>query len=261
VSDELIKVERRGRVGVVTLNRPDVVNAVNDGIRNGLPRAVAELDRDDAVAAIVIHGAGERGFCVGADIKEARTIGTSVQERRRLMRLDWIDSIDRTAKPIIAAIHGFCMGAGMELALACDIRVAAAGVQFALPETGLGLIPGGGGTQRLPRVIGMGRAMDMILTGERIGADEALRIGLVTRTAADAAAALQEALRLGEVLAARPPAASIYAKEAIRKSSDYDLESGLRFEKALFAILMKTDDRTEAANAFKEKRAPKFTGS
>lgn len=261
MSEELIKVERRDRIGIVTLNRPEQVNAINDGLRTGLPAAVAELDRDDSIAVIVLHGAGERGFCVGADIKEARTIGTSVQERRRLLRLDWIDAIDRTAKPVIAAVHGYCMGAGTELALACDIRVAAQGTQFALPETGLGLIPGGGGTQRLPRVIGMGRAMDLILTGERVSADEALRIGLVTRTAPDAAGALAEALRIAALIAARPPAASTYAKEAVRKSVDTDLESGLRFEKALFSILMKTDDRTEAALAFKEKRAPKFTGS
>jgi enoyl-CoA hydratase/carnithine racemase len=256
-----VLVERRGRVGLVTLNRPDVVNAINDAIRTGLPAALAELDQDDGISVIVIAGAGERGFCVGADIKESRVVGNSVQERRRLFRLDWADRVDKVTKPVIAAIHGFCMGGGLELALACDIRIAAGNALFSLPETGLGLIPGGGGTQRLPRLIGLARALDLMLTGERIGAEEALRIGLVTRIAADKAALDAEALRVAEIIAARPPAASAFLKEAARRGLDADLESGLRLEKALFSILMKTSDRDEAALAFKEKRPPKFTGA
>ncbi len=249
------------KVALVTLNRPEVSNAFNDAIRTGLPELLEQLDRDEACAAIVLRGAGERGFCAGADIKEGRSIGTSVQERRRLLGNAWIDRVGRITKPIVAALHGYCLGGGLELALACDLRIAAAGAVFGLPETGLGLIPGGGGTQRLPRLIGMGRAMDMMLTGERISADEALRIGLVSRLVPDNAALGAEALALATRIAARPPTATAYAKEAARAGIEMDLQAGLTLEKTLFSLLMSTSDRAEAALAFKEKRAPRFTGT
>lgn len=256
-----ILLDMHDKVALVTLNRPEVGNAFNDAIRTGLPDLLERLDRDDACAAIVLRGAGERGFCAGADIKEGRTIGTSVQERRRLLGNAWIDRVGRIAKPIVAALHGYCLGGGLELALACDLRIAAAGAQFGLPETGLGLIPGGGGTQRLPRLIGMGRAMDMMLTGERINAEEALRIGLVSRLAPDNAALATEALAVATRIAARPPTATAYAKEAARAGIEMDLQAGLTLEKTLFSLLMSTTDRAEAALAFKEKRAPRFTGT
>lgn len=162
---------------------------------------------------------------------------------------------------MIAALHGYCLGGGLELALACDIRIAAPGAQFGLPETGLGLIPGGGGTQRLPRVIGLGRAMDLLLSGDRIDAQEALRIGLVSRLVADRDALLGEARALAGRIAARPPTATAYAKEAARNGIEMDLQAGLTLEKTLFSLLMSTSDRAEAALAFKEKRAPRFTGT
>jgi enoyl-CoA hydratase/carnithine racemase len=167
------------KVAQVTLNRPEVGNAFNDTVRRGLPELLEQLDQDPQCAVIVLHGAGERGFCVGADIKEARRIGTSVQERRRLLDNAWIDRVARISKPVSAALHGYCLGGGLELALACDIRLAARGTVFGLPETGLGLIPGGGGTQRLPRVVGLGRALDMMLSGDRVDAEQALAMGLV----------------------------------------------------------------------------------
>ena len=258
---EPILLDKHDKVALVTLNRPEVGNAFNDAIRTGLPELLERLDRDDACAVIVLRGAGERGFCAGADIKEGRSIGTSVQERRRLLGNAWIDRVGRIAKPVVAALHGYCLGGGLELALACDLRIASAGAVFGLPETGLGLIPGGGGTQRLPRLIGMGRALDMMLTGDRIDADEALRIGLVSRLVPDAAALGTEALGVAARIAARPPAASAYAKEAARGGIEMDLQAGLTLEKTLFALLMSTTDRAEAALAFKEKRAPRFTGT
>ena len=183
---EYIVLTIHGKVAQVTLNRPQVGNAFNDAIRNELPRLLEALDGDDSCSAIILNGAGERGFCVGADIKESRTIGSSVQERRRLKDNAWIDRIASLSKPLVAAIHGYCLGGGLELALACDLRIAAPGAVFGLPETGLGLIPGGGGTQRLPRLIGLGRAMDLLLTGDRVSSEEALRTGLVTRVASNA---------------------------------------------------------------------------
>ncbi len=258
---EPILLDMHDKVALVTLNRPEVGNAFNEAIRTGLPELLERLDRDDACAAIVLRGAGERGFCTGADIKEGRSIGTPVQERRRLLGNAWIDRVGRIAKPVVAALHGYCLGGGLELALACDLRIASAGAVFGLPETGLGLIPGGGGTQRLPRLIGMGRALDMMLTGDRIDADEALRIGLVSRLVPDAAALGTEALGVAARIAARPPAASAYAKEAARDGIEMGLQAGLTLEKTLFALLMTTTDRAEAALAFKEKRAPRFTGT
>ena len=258
---EPVLLDQHGKVALVTLNRPEVGNAFNDAIRNRLPALLEQLDGDDGCAAIVLRGAGTRGFCVGADIKEDRSIGSSVQERRRLLGNAWIDRVGRISKPVVAALHGYCLGGGLELALACDLRIASAGALFGLPETGLGLIPGGGGTQRLPRLIGLGRALDMMLTGDRISAEEALRIGLVSRLVPDTATLDTEALALATRIAARPPAATAYAKEAARAGIEIDLQAGLTLEKTLFSLLMSTTDRAEAALAFKEKRAPRFTGT
>ena len=258
---ECILLTSHAKVALVTLNRPQVGNAFNDAIRTELPRLVEALDGDDTYAAIVITGAGERGFCVGADIKESRTIGTSVQERRRMNGNAWIDRIAGRSKPLIAAIHGYCLGGGLELALACDLRMAAPGAVFGLPETGLGLIPGGGGTQRLPRVIGLGRALDMMLTGDRVNSDEALRMGLVTRMALGADTLVAEALAVAARIAVRPPTASAYAKEAAKSGLEMDLQAGLNLEKTLFSLLMSTADRAEAAAAFRDKREPRFTGN
>ena len=255
-----VLLERRDQVALLTLNRPEVGNAINDAIRTRLPDLMEQLDRDDAVRVLVLSGGGDRGFCVGADIKESRSIGTSVQERQRLLGNAWIDRIAKLRKPVIAAIHGYCLGGGLELALACDLRIATPDAVFSLPETGLGLIPGGGGTQRLPRLVGLGRALDMLLTGERLNAQEALRIGLTTRAASDHASLLEQAWLLAQRIAARPPTASAYAKEAARDGLEMPLDAGLVLEKSLFALLMSTTDRAEAATAFREKRPPRFVG-
>jgi enoyl-CoA hydratase/carnithine racemase len=251
----------REKVAQVTLNRPEVGNAFNDAVRQGLPDLLEQLDRDPQCAVIVLHGAGERGFCVGADIKESRLIGTSVQERRRLLDNAWIDRVARISKPVIGALHGYCLGGGLELALACDIRMAARGTVFGLPETGLGLIPGGGGTQRLPRLVGLGRALDMMLSGDRVDAEQALAMGLVSRLCDDPNGLLTQAQALANRIAARPPTATAYAKEAAKSGMEMELLAGLTLEKTLFSLLMATEDRAEAALAFKEKRAPRFTGS
>ncbi|TKT74498.1 enoyl-CoA hydratase-related protein [Aquamicrobium sp. LC103] len=255
-----VEVTIEGGVAVVALNRPDQINAINEEIRLQLPQALQRLEDDVEIRAILLHGGTARGFCAGADIKEIREAETSIEVRERNMRRAWIDAFDRVTKPVIAAVHGHCLGGGMEMALACDIRVACADATFALPETGLGLIPGAGGTQRLQRLVGHGRALDLLLTGDRIDAAEAFRIGLVTRLVADRKNLLEEAIALAGRIATRAPRATAYAKEAARAAGDLPLAAGQAFERNLFALLSTTSDRMEAARAFKEKRKPVFTG-
>ncbi|MDB5928388.1 MAG: enoyl-CoA hydratase [Polaromonas sp.] len=253
-------IERDGRIGWIVLNRPGQINAINDDIRRGVPQALAELEADPAICVIVIRGEGARGFCAGADIKESRGLETSLQVRRRMEKARWIEALDRIEKPVIAAIHGFCMGGGMELALACDIRFAAPDAVFALPETGLGLIPGGGGTQRLSRVVGAGRAMDILLTGERMNAEEARAIGLVSRVASSCESFVSEVAALASRIAAKPPMATAFVKQAARAATRVDLKSGLDLELELFSLLAPMQDVKEAALAFREKRTAQFSG-
>ena len=259
-AQDAVTYERRENLAWVTLNRPDQINAVNDAIRNGLVHALERAEADGEVRAIVLTGAGPRGFCAGADIKESRGSETPVEARHRMLRNTHFDALERSTKPLIAAIHGICMGGGFEIALACDIRIASRDAVFALPETGLGLIPGGGGTQRLPRIVGLGRALDLILTGDRIDAQEAWRIGVLSRLVGDTAELLPEAEKLAQRIGAKPPTAILYAKESARNGLEMDLKAGLVNEKSLLALLLTTDDRLEAAAAFKEKRKPVFSG-
>jgi enoyl-CoA hydratase/carnithine racemase len=255
-----VRIEREGGIGWIVLNRPGQVNAINDDVRRGVPLALAELEADPAVCVIVIRGAGERGFCARADIKEARVAETSLQVRRRMEKSRWIEALDAIEKPVIAAIHGYCMGGGLELALACDIRIAAPGAVFSLPETGLGLIPGGGGTQRLAHVVGPGRAMDLLLTGQRLSAVEACAMGLVSRVASSDDSLEADARALAACIATKSPTATLFVKQAARASTRLDLKSGLDLELDLFSLLAPMQDVKEAARAFKEKRAPQFGG-
>lgn len=260
-AEAAVRLERDGAIGWIVLNRPAQINAINDDIRSGVPAALAQLEADAAIRVIVIRGEGGRGFCAGADIKERRSAETSLQVRQRMEGARWIESLDSATKPVIAALHGFCMGGGLELALACDIRFASPDVVLSLPETGLGLIPGGGGTQRLPRVVGPGRALDILLTGSRMGAEEARAIGLVTRVSASPESLLAEVRSLAEQIAAKPPVATAFVKQASRAAFAGDLKDGLDLELNLFALLAPMQDVKEAALAFREKRAPNFSGS
>ncbi|MBD1552567.1 enoyl-CoA hydratase/isomerase family protein [Pseudomonas typographi] len=260
IVNDAVRVECAAAVGWIVLTRPGQINAINDAIRQGVPQALALLDKDPQIRVIVIRGEGERGFCAGADIKERRGVETSLQVRQRMEGSRWIEALDRVAKPVIAAIHGYCMGGGLELALACDIRFATADAVFALPETGLGLIPGGGGTQRLVRVVAPGRALDMLLTGDRVPAEQALQIGLVSRLASEPKNLLDEVGAFALRIAAKPPAASAFVKQAARAALEMDLKSGLNLELDLFALLATTQDVKEAALAFSERREPRFTG-
>ena len=256
---EAIRLEVADGVATVTLDRPDVHNAMNQTMRQELTRCFGDVALDEDVRAIVVTGAGERAFSAGADIREFVEPQIPVRFREHRRRVDFRQAMDRCGQPIVAAIRGFALGGGLELALACDIRIASEDAQLGLTEVNLAIIPGGGGTQRLPRLVGRGKALEMILTGARIGAAEALRIGLVERVV-PAAEVTAVATALARTMAEKAPVALRYAKEAVVKGLELPLVDGLRLENDLSTLLRTTEDRVEGARAFLEKRRPKWTG-
>ena len=259
MSEVPVLYEVADHVATVTLNRPQVRNAMNGVLREAMMERFTALTMDDDVRAIVVTGAGDKAFSAGADIREfvEPLVPTQFREQRR--RIDFRQVMDRCPQPIIAAIRGIALGGGLELALACDIRIAGDDALLGLTETNLAIIPGGGGTQRLPRLVGRGKALEMILTGMRIGAAEALRIGLVERVV-PAAEVLNAARELARELAGRAPVAIRYAKEAVAKGLGMSLDDGLRLEGDLSTLLRTTEDRLEGARAFLEKRKPNWQG-
>ena len=254
-----IRSEVADGVATITLNRPDVLNAMNDGMRRELTHRFTELAADDGVRVVVVQGAGERAFSAGADIREFVEPPVPVRFREQRRQVDFRQVMDRCPQPIIAAIRGYALGGGLELALACDIRIAGDDAQLGLTEVNLAIIPGGGGTQRLPRLVGRGKALEMILTGARLPASEALRIGLVERVV-PAAEVLEAAMQLARTLADKAPVAVRYAKEAVVKGLELPLADGLRLEGDLSTLLRTTEDRLEGARAFLEKRRPRWRG-
>jgi enoyl-CoA hydratase len=259
VTYETIIVEQQDGVATVTLNRPDVLNAQNNAMRLELVEAFARLRGDSAVRVIVVTGAGERAFSAGADIREFLEPPVPTRFREERKRLDYRGEMDRCPQPMIAAIRGFALGGGLELALACDIRVAAEDAQLGLTEINLGIIPGGGGTQRLSRLVGRGKALEMILTGARVPAAEALRLGLVERVV-PVAELMPASLALARSIAEKAPVALRYAKEAVVSGLGLPLADGLRLENDLSTLLRTTEDRVEGARAFVEKRKPRWSG-
>jgi len=259
MSDEAVLLDQEGGVVTITLNRPRALNALNQATRVGLVDAFTRLRSDASARVIVVTGAGERAFSAGADIKEFLESGTPTQHREERQRLDFRYHMARCPQPIIAAIRGYALGGGLELALACDIRIAAEDAQLGLTEIDLAIIPGGGGTQRLPRVVGRGKALEMILTGARLPAAEALRIGLVERVV-PVAELMTAAHGLARTLAAKAPIALRYAKEAVVAGLELPLADGLRLENDLSTLLRTTEDRLEGARAFVEKRSPRWSG-
>jgi len=247
-----VRVEVGSGTAWITLNRPQSINAINDEIRGTLPARLFGLNADPAVRVLVLRGAGSRGFCVGADLKEERPTHAPPAP--------WIEALTRLDKPLIASIHGFCLGGGLELALASDIRVASVDARFGLPEPTIGLIAGAGGTQRLPRIVGLGRALDLLLSAERIDAMEALRIGLISRLAATQEGLHKITAELARTIASLPPLAVRAAKHAALRGMELELDAGLKLERTLFSSLVPTRDHQEAIAAFREKRSPVFTG-
>ncbi len=256
---ETLIVERDGAVATVTVNRPKVLNALNQRTLAELAQAIDELEADADVRAIVLTGAGDRAFIAGADIKELATqspvAGRELARRGQAL----FARIEQLGKPVIAAIGGFALGGGCELAMACTFRVAADTARLGQPEINLGLIPGYGGSQRLPRLVGKDRAMELILTGRQVTADEALRIGLVTRVV-PAAALAQETRLFAQELASKAPVALRYAKLAIERGLDMPFESGCDLEATLFGLCASTEDMAEGTKAFHEKRKAGLKG-
>jgi enoyl-CoA hydratase len=255
---ETILIERQGRTAVLTINRPDKLNALNEQVRDEVLTALDELAGDDSVGVVVITGAGEKAFIAGADIGEFE--GRQPFDQRHAMRTPRIfDAMASFPKPVIAMINGFCLGGGCELAMSCDIRVASEKARFGQPEIKLGLIPGGGGTQRLPRLVGLGNALRLILSGDMIGAAEAKEIGLVEMVfSADELRA--KTLELAERIAAMSPLTLKVAKEAVRMSQRLPIEEGILYERDLFCLCFSTEDKAEGVQAFLEKRPAEWKG-
>jgi enoyl-CoA hydratase len=257
MTDTVLK-ELEGRVALLTINRPDKLNALNQQVRDDMLALLDEIEADDAVGAVVITGAGEKSFVAGADIGEFA--GRSPFDQREAMRSPRIfDIMAAFPKPVIAMINGFCLGGGCEMAASCDIRVASDRARFGQPEINLGLIPGGGGTQRLPPLIGLGQAMRLILSGDMIPADEAARIGLVDLVVpADELRA--KTLELAAKIAAKSPLTLRVAKEALRASQRMAVEEGILYERDLFCLCFSSEDKDEGVAAFLEKRAATWKG-
>lgn len=259
MSGTRVLLEVAAGVAGITLNRPESRNAIDREMRRQLVAAVAAAEEDPAARVLVVRGAGDKAFCAGADIKEFQPPNSLLDAREERTGPKWTDALAACRKPTVAAVHGYCLGGGLEIALACDLRVATEDAVFGLPEVRRAIIPGAGGTQRLPRLVGPGPALRMILTGEHIDAAEALRIGLVSQVVPtgaldDAVAPLTDAFRRAG------PQAVAYAKEAVRRGYDLPLSEGLRLEGELSTLLTTTQDRVEGAAAFAERREPVYTG-
>ena len=256
---ENILVERDGAVAVITINRPKVLNALNSQTLDELRRAILDLRNDAAVRAVILTGAGEKSFVAGADINELSVLTPDGGRDHAVRGQQVLDLIEQMGKPVIAAINGYALGGGCELAMACTIRVAADTARLGQPEINLGLIPGYAGTQRLSRTIGRGRALEVLLTGDQISAAEALRLGLVNRVV-PAAELMTEARKLAATLASKAPIAIRYILEAVHKGLEMPFPQAQVFEATLFGLAASTEDMREGTRAFLEKRTADFKG-
>lgn len=249
---ETILLERRGRVAWITLNRPQALNALNEQVMREVTATLLELDHDATIGCSVLTGS-TKAFAAGADIREMQGQGFA-----EMFGTDWIggwEAMTRVRKPVIAAVAGYALGGGCEVAMMCDILLAADTAKFGQPEIKLGLIPGMGATQRLTRIVGKSRAMELFLTGRMMDAVEAERVGLAARVV-PAAELEAEALKMAEAIAAMPLQAVLMMKEAVNRSFELPLHEGLLFERRLFQATFATEDRSEGMTAFVEKRAP-----
>jgi enoyl-CoA hydratase len=248
---------REEPIATVQINRPDVLNALNEEVLDGLVKELTALDDDDAIRCIVLTG-NEKAFAAGADIKEAFVTATAISMLRQDLTSKW-EAIRRIRTPIIAAVSGYALGGGCELAMICDIIVASETAHFGQPEINLGIIPGAGGTQRLTRAVGKYRANELILTGRRIKADEAKAVGLVAQVY-PAASWLDDAKILARTIAEKPPVAARLATEAVDLAWNSTLDAGLEFERKAFYLLFATEDKKEGVDAFVNKRKAVFKG-
>ena len=257
-TEQVILKKIDGHVATLTINRPDKLNALNIATRSRMVEELNDLAANDDVRVVIVTGAGEKSFVAGADIAEFE--GRSPVDQFRVMTdSSMFLAVDEFPKPIIAAINGFCLGGGCELALACDIRIASEKAKLGQPEINLGLLPGGGGTQRLPRLVGMGAALKMLYTGDFIRADEAYRIGLVDEVVPPDQLQAR-AKELADTIASKSPVALRLIKQAVRTSARTSLDEGLKQEVTLFSLAFASEDKKEGVDAFLNKRQPTFTG-
>ncbi|GIO00946.1 enoyl-CoA hydratase [Brevibacillus halotolerans] len=254
-----IQLEKQGQVGILTIQRPEVYNCLNLVTLERLQRLLLEVSTDTDIRVVIITGAGDKAFCSGADLKERKTMQQSQVQQYICTIRDVFTQVERLSVPVIAAMNGIAFGGGLELALACDLRVMSETAQTGLTETSLGIIPGAGGTQRLPRLIGKGKAKELILTARRIGAKEALEIGLVNQIV-PANQVLEASLSLAQQIALNAPLALAQAKWAIDYGMEVDMATGLALESNAYQILVPTKDRLEGLAAFAEKRKPVYRG-
>jgi enoyl-CoA hydratase len=256
MSGGLVTIERDGAIAVVLLNRPEQLNALSDELMDELVSTLADLDADDGIRCVVLGG-NERAFAAGADIGELA--GIPAIELYYARRVERWDAIRNLWTPLVAAVSGYCLGGGCELAMSCDLIVASETAKFGQPETSLGIIPGAGGTQRLTRAVGKAVAMDVILSGRMLSADEALAAGLVARVVAKEAW-LEEAKRVAREVASKGPVATRLAKEAVDRAYESTLQLGLEYERRLLYLAFASEDAREGLTAFTEKRKPDFHG-
>jgi enoyl-CoA hydratase len=259
LSLETVLYEKRGAIAYVTLNRPKVLNALNKRAVADLKAAFEDARDDSGVRGIIFTGAGDKSFIAGADINEMATDTPVQAEEKTRFGQGLMDLIENLGKPVIAAVNGFALGGGCESALACTIRLAGENAQFGLPEVKLGIMPGYGGTQRLPRLVGKGVALQLILTGGMISAQEAYRIGLVNEVVPSTELIIRAEAIINQI-GANAPQSIKFALEAVNKGSETSLAEGLLLESSLVAICTSTEDKREGTKAFLEKRAPKFQG-
>ena len=255
---ETLLLERRDRVAIITINRPEKRNALNIKTREEGAALLEDLRSDDSVGVVLFTGAGDKAFIAGADIAEFEG-RTAITQREVMLGRSLFTAIDTFPKPVIAMISGYCLGGGCELALACDIRVASDTASFGQPEINLGIIPGGGGTQRLTRLVGEGKAMELILTGEIIDAKTAFSIGLVNHVVPQDQLKAKT-MEIANRIADKSPVALRLAKDAVKAASRSNLDEGLRREVDLFALCFSSEDKDEGVRAFLEKRKPVFKG-
>lgn len=255
----LLKYDPEPPLAVITINRPKVMNALSNDLVEEMAKAFEEVEKNDSIRALIITGEGEKAFMAGADIKELQERDFVLGRKQTRRRQEVFNRLAEMPIPVIAAINGFALGAGLELALACTLRVAVKGAKMGSPEVNLGIIPGDGATQRLPRLVGFGRAMEMILTGGMIDAEEAQRIGLVNRVV-NPEELMETAKKLAGKIAAKSPLAIQYAKEAVNRSLEVGLFEGMAHESYLHALACASEDKKEGVAAFLEKRDAQYKG-